>query len=213
MNKGVVTLQPAASASLPSWVISDSDKCALVSETGNESSFGETVKKKKEKKEKKTQYVFLSSAARVSAPVVAPLDAVKEDVNELLSHVGWCLWGSSRDSLHVLCLFAVWRLWCAGWLQRVARGQTGGNQLRTGGGVPAAAPLSLPEQRVDFSPSPRVLLSPRRTLVCEKDLSRGKRAHANSCVSLRTHAWGGSFVRGTHSPLLHAAAASWVVSE
>lgn len=80
-----------------------------------------------------TLYLSLASMGPVSMPVVAPADAVKKDVNELLSHVGWCLWGSSQDSLHVLSLFAVWRLWCAAWLQRVARGQTGGDQLSTRG--------------------------------------------------------------------------------
>ena len=80
-----------------------------------------------------TLYLSLASMAPVSMPVVAPADAVKKDVNELLSHVGWCLWGSSQDSLHVLSLFAVWRLWCAAWLQRVARGQTGGDRLSTRG--------------------------------------------------------------------------------
>ncbi len=94
-----------------------------------------------------TLYLSLASVAHVSMPVVAPADAVKDDVNELLSHVGWCLWGSSQDSLHVLSLFAVWRLWCAAWLQRVACGQTGGDQLSTGG--PCCGPtLSPAEQRL-----------------------------------------------------------------
>lgn len=94
-----------------------------------------------------TLFLSLASVAHVAMPVVAPADAVKEDVNELLSHVGWCLWGSSQDSLHVLSLFAVWRLWCAAWLQRVACGQTGGDQLSTGG--PCCGPtLSPAEQRL-----------------------------------------------------------------
>lgn len=96
----------------------------------------------------RTLYLSLASRAHVSVPVVAPADAVKEDVNELLSHVGCCLWGSSQDSLHVLSLFAVWKLWCAAWLQRVACGQTGGDQLSTGG--PCCGPtLSPAEQRLD----------------------------------------------------------------
>lgn len=36
-------------------------------------------------------YLSLGSIVHVSVPVVLPADAVKEDVNELLSHVGWCL--------------------------------------------------------------------------------------------------------------------------
>lgn len=88
-----------------------------------------------------TLYLSLARMAPVSMPVVAPADAVKKDVNELLSHVGWCLWGSSQDSHHVLGLFAEWRLWCAAWLQRVTCGQTGGDQLSTGG--PLLRPHSL----------------------------------------------------------------------
>lgn len=87
-----------------------------------------------------TLYLCLASMVPVSTPVVAPADAVKKDVNELLSHIDWCLWGSSQDSLHVLSLFAVWRLWCAAWLQRVTCSQTGGDRLSTG--VPAVVPLA-----------------------------------------------------------------------
>lgn len=92
-------------------------------------------------------HVSLASVLHVSESVIAPVDAVKVGVNELLSHVGWCLWGSSQDSLHVLSLFAVWRLWCGAWLQRVACGQTGGDQLSTGS--PRCGPtLSPTEQRL-----------------------------------------------------------------
>lgn len=36
-------------------------------------------------------YLWPGSIAYVSQLLVPPADAVKEDVNELLSQVGWCL--------------------------------------------------------------------------------------------------------------------------
>lgn len=92
-----------------------------------------------------TLYLSLASVGHVPAPVVAPADAVKEDVNELLSHVGWCLWGGSQDSLHVLIC-----LQCGGCdvlpdcRESLAARQEGTNSVQ---GVPAAVLLSRQQSK------------------------------------------------------------------
>lgn len=90
------------------------------------------------------------SMVPISRPLVAPAYAPKVDVNELLSHVGGCLWGSSQDSLHVLVC-----LQCGGCdvlpdcRDSLLGRQEGTNSVQ---GVPAAVPL-YHQQRKGSTPN------------------------------------------------------------